>query len=181
MALPPVNELSRFLDTPLYERAKIPVMQRQFESFISNKLDDMISKKDLEKLFRVDDREHAEAIYRRVSSALDDSPPYGASGPREFISFWDGNIRKIIETLIPVGRSIRDDCCHRSNQKPSFGFLYHQVCVLRGEEKAPNDLDDPKTGLSGKMTWTYDPAPYVLGESFRVHMFTSLINRVSFI
>lgn len=155
-------------------------MQRQFESFISNKLDDMISKKDLEKLFRVYDREHAETIYRLVSSALDYSPPYGASGPRGFISFWDGNIRKIIETLIPIGKSIRDDCCHPSNQNPSFGFLYHQFCVFRGEEKAPNDLDDPKTGLSGKMTWTHDPAPYIVGEFFRVHMFTSLINRVSF-
>lgn len=180
-ALPPINALSEFLDTPLRGRAKIPLAQYQFDSLISNSLDvNRIGKKDLEELFRVDDREHAEAIYRRINSVLDDSPPYVES-VHSYIPFWDSNIRKIIEALIPGGVSIRDGCCHTSaaSQKPSFGFSYQGVCVFRGEEKASNDPDDPKAKLSGKMTWTYDPAPYVLGEVFCIRSILPLINKVT--
>ena len=95
--------------------------------------------------------------------------------------FWDSNIRKIIEALIPGGVSIRDGCCHTSaaSQKSSLGFSYQGVCVFRGEEKASNDPDDPKAKLSGKMTWTYDPAPYVLGEVFCIRSILPLINKVT--
>jgi hypothetical protein len=166
MLLPPVNELSRFLDTPLHERAKIPVDRYQFDSLTSNSLDNMIQKADLHKLFRVDDQERAEALYRRASSALDNSPPPHDGTEHVFISFWDSNIRGVIEALISGGVSIRDGSCHlcTASQKPSFGFLYHNVCAFRGEEKAPNNPDDPRAELSNKMAWTYDPAPYVLGE-----------------
>jgi hypothetical protein len=164
-ALPPVNELSRFLDTPLHERAKIPVTQRQFDSLISKRFDGTVEKKHLEKLFRVDSEEHAELLYRRFGSALDDGPPENGT-ENAFISFWDGNMRKIIETLIPEGVSIRDSCHHTSTGKlrPDLGILYKGICVCRGEEKSPSNPQDPRAELSDKMAWTYDPAPYVLGK-----------------
>jgi hypothetical protein len=171
--LPAINELSQFLDAPLHEHAKIPVEQFQFDSLISNSLDvNRIGKEDLEKLFRVDDQENAEALYRRVGLALDDSPPYFDGTVHSFISFWDSNIRKIIQALVPGGVSIRGGSNQITASQPSYGFLYHDVCAFRGEEKVSNNLDDPKTELNGKMAWTYDPAPYVLGEVFSI---TSLL------
>ncbi|KIM44388.1 hypothetical protein M413DRAFT_24899 [Hebeloma cylindrosporum] len=164
-ALPAVDELGRFLNTPLHQRAKIPVAQYQFDSLTSHTLHDAFRGMDLEKLFRVDDQECAEAIYRRMSSVLDNSPPPDDSTKHAFISFWDTNIRGIIEILTCGGVSIRDVNCHPSaaSQRPGYGFLYHHVCPFRGEEKAPNDSNNPRAELSAKMIWTYDPAPYVLG------------------
>ena len=161
--LPLVHALSEFLDAPLHERAKIPLFQYRFDSLISHFLKDWIGKEDLEKLA---DQEDAEEIYRWVSSVLDDKPPCDGENLHSYIPFWDSNIRKIIQVLVP-GRFIRDGCCHSSaaNQKPSFGFLYHGIRAFRGEETA-NYLDDPRAELSGKMTWKYEPAPYVLGKFF---------------
>ncbi|KAN0068689.1 hypothetical protein V8E54_013413 [Elaphomyces granulatus] len=55
-----------------------------------------------------------------------------------FISFWDVNIRWILEYLIPEGKSIRDS---------------NNLCVFRGEEKPPGSRADPKQELSDKLEW----------------------------
>jgi hypothetical protein len=87
-----------------------------------------------------------------------------------FHSFWDSNIRGIMEALIPGGISIHDSNRHTSTdaQRPDFGFLYLDICLFRGEEKSPTNSEDPRAELSDKMTWTYDPAPYVLGKPLRL-------------
>ncbi|KAJ3502571.1 hypothetical protein NLJ89_g8823 [Agrocybe chaxingu] len=96
-ALATVNELGRFLDQPLHERAKIPADQYRFDSLIStpSQLDDMIGPQDLEKLFRVDEQERAEGLYCLFYSSVMDSPPPSDGTENAFISFWDGNIRRI--------------------------------------------------------------------------------------
>jgi hypothetical protein len=52
-----------------------------------------------------------------------------------FISFWDQNIRLIIELLISRGRSIRDSNQHTAAGylRPDYGFLLDKLCVFRGE------------------------------------------------
>jgi hypothetical protein len=119
-------------------------------------------------LFRIDYEERAEGLYALFYAGLTDNPPNHDATENAFISFWDGNIRKIMQSLIPGGVSIRDSNRHTSTaaQRPDFGFLYLNVCPFRGEEKSPGNLDDPRAELNHKMTWTYDPAPYILGKFF---------------
>jgi hypothetical protein len=46
-----------------------------------------------------------------------------------------------------------------------FGVLIDGVCVFRGEEKVPRyHGPQPKDELIQKLTWMYDPAPYILGQ-----------------
>jgi len=87
--LPAVNELGRFLDTPLHERAKIPMGHDRFDGLISSpwELDDRIARQDLEALFRVDDEERAEGLYALFCMALMDSPPPLDGTENAFISF----------------------------------------------------------------------------------------------
>ena len=168
MSLPPVKELSHFLDRPLHERAKIPLDQYGFDALITgpNQLSDRIGQKDISALFRIDSRERADGLCRLFSSGLMKSPPNDDATEYAFVTFWDTNIREIMEALIPGGVSIRDSNRHTSTatQLPDFGFLYLNVCPFRGEEKSPSNKDDPRAELSEKMTWIYDPAPYVLGK-----------------
>jgi len=50
--------------------------------------------------------------------------------------------------------------------RPDYGFLPLGVCVFRGEERPPLFSGmHPKEELAAKLTWTYNPAPYLLGLS----------------
>jgi len=171
VALPSVSMLGCFLDAPLHERAKVPLAQDQFDAFIPSPLElrrDTLEQEDLEQIFRVDDQSHSDLFYTLFCPALMDSPPPDDGTKNSFISFWDINIRRILQTLIPGGKSIRgtDQISGTASQRPDFGFLYDGICVFRGEENARSDSGDPRTRLADKMVWTYDPAPYVLGEGF---------------
>jgi hypothetical protein len=172
-ALPQVQNLLRFLDKPFPDHAKIPLDRYRFESLISNpsQLSDRLQRQDLEQLFRIHDRERAEGLYARFYAVLMDDPPDNDGTESAFHSFWDGNIRKVMEALIPDGVSIRDSNRHTNthSQRPDFGFLYLTVCPFRGEEKSPTNItDDPKAELRVKMLWVYDPSPYILGEPQRL-------------
>jgi hypothetical protein len=168
VSIPTVAELGRFLNKPLHERAKIPLDQYRFEALISNPMElyDIIQRRDVEMLFRIHDYERAEGLYTRFHPGLADSPPNNDATESAFHTFWDANFRRIVESLIPGGISIRDSNRHTNTaaRRPDFGFLYLNVCPFRGEEKSPSNLDDPRAELGDKMTWTYDPAPYVLGK-----------------
>ena len=89
-------------------------------------------------------------------------------------SFWDDNIRKLLEHLIPEGKTIRNGNQHTEKRKlrPDFGFLLKKICPFRGEEKGPDNSEDPKAELADKLNWVYDSAPYMLGEQlvlYHVH------------
>ena len=131
-------------------------------------MDDNIEPEHVQMLFRIDDHERAESLYALFYAAVMNSPPNHEATESAFVSFWDYNIRKILEALIPGGISIRDSNQHTStdSKRPDFGFVYLSVCPFRGEEKSPTNAQDPRAELSGKMDWTYDPAPYVLGKPF---------------
>lgn len=94
--------------------------------------------------------ERAEALYGKFYSALLDNPPNDDATKYSFVTFWDTNIHKIIEALIPDGVFIRNSNCHMSTyaQWPNFGFLYLNVCPFRGEEKSPSNTDDPRVSLA---------------------------------
>jgi hypothetical protein len=165
-SLPNATELRRFLDEPLHERAKIPLDRFAYECFITSvhETSDVIGRDDINMLFRIDDHERADGLCCTFYLAIMDSPPGNYATEGTFVSFWDGNIRNIMETLIPAGTSIRD---RPTSQHPNFGFLYFNTCPFRGEETSPSNTRNPRAELADKMTWTYDPAPYVLGKLFR--------------
>jgi hypothetical protein len=168
VSLPAIKDLGHLLDQPLHERAKIPLDRYGFDALITgpNQLSDRIEPKDISALFRIDYRERADGLCRLISYALMENPPDDNATENAFILFWDSNIRKVMETLIPGGVSIRDSNRHTSTkaQRPDFGFLYLNICPFRGEEKSSSNKDDPRDELVDKMTWIYDPAPYVLGK-----------------
>jgi hypothetical protein len=170
VSLPPIADLRRFLDQPFDERAKIPVDRYRFEAFVSNPLEmvDNVEPEHVQMLFRIDDHERAESLYGLLYAAIMTNPPNHEATESAFHLFWDLNIRRILEALIPGGISIRDSNHHTSTDgmRPDFGFLYLSLCPFRGEEKSPTNAEDPRAELSNKMDWTYDPAPYVLGKPF---------------
>jgi hypothetical protein len=128
-------------------------------------LSDRIEHQQAKMLFRVQDEERAEALWVVCCYCIMTGPPSGDGTESSFISFWDANIRRIMEALIPHGTSIRDSNRRTDTAalRPDFGFLYFNLCLFRGEEKSPTNTKSPRPELVDKMIWTYDPAPYVLG------------------
>jgi hypothetical protein len=168
LSLPSISELPRLLDKPLSHDEKIPLTRIQFDNLLSGltEVKDICHRDDVERLFRISDSEASEALHLIFyNAAVQPAPPEDGT-EASFISFWDDNIRKILELLVPSGKSIRGSSCHTNTQKsrPDYGFLKNNVCSFRGEEKPPESRDDPKAELSYKLTWTYSPAPYVFGE-----------------
>ena len=120
-------------------------------------------------------RANVEALFRSEDagySALDkiffivaEHPPQSETEAL-FHSFWDSNVRTILELLIPYGRSIRDSSQRTATAslRPDYGFLLRNLCTFRGEEKPPDSNEDPRAELSNKLAWAYDPAPYVFGQ-----------------
>ncbi|KAF8695002.1 hypothetical protein AX14_001918 [Amanita brunnescens Koide BX004] len=150
--LPSVEELRALLEKPLTDSEKVPIQQE--------------NKRDLDTLFMIGVEVPALSIIFTAASR----PPPSNGTECAFVSFWDDNIRKIIELLIPNGTSIRNDNQHTEtrNLRPSFGFLLGTACPLRGEEKGPGDVADPRAELVDKLKadefgWVYNPAPFMLG------------------
>jgi hypothetical protein len=95
------------------------------------------------------------------------APPDGDSTEALFHSFWDNNIRQILESVFLASKTIRGSNMHTSTGllSPDFGLLLGGNCVFRGEEKAPQYSGrHPKEELIQKLRWTYDPASYILGR-----------------
>jgi hypothetical protein len=101
-----------------------------------------------------------------VYRALNFAPPDGDSTEASFHSFWDDNIRWILQSVFIESKTIRDSNMHTSTGllRPDFGLLLGGNCAFRGEEKAPTYSGrHPKEELIQKLRWTYDPALYILG------------------
>ena len=131
------------------------------------------SERDLEALFRVTEEEEVNMLPALIT-AVHYPPPIMNGTEGSFIQFWDDNIRRLLQHIFPSGRAVRDTNKGTSTglSRPDFGFLVNGVCVFRGEEKQNSyDGTHPRDELWQELDWTYDPAPYILGQCLR-----SLIN-----
>ena len=140
----------------------------QFDNLVSGLMEtkDICRKVDVGKLFRISDEETSEPLHLLFYNAVVRPAPPDNGTESSFISFWDDNIRRVLEMLVPLGRSVRGSNHNTSTLKigPDYGFIIENVCPFRGEEKSPTSNDDPKAELSYKLAWVYQPAPYVFGE-----------------
>ncbi|CAI2185039.1 13028_t:CDS:2 [Funneliformis geosporum] len=164
--LPKVDELADFLEQPLLDNMKIPILQHEYNSYLVQGMENTCTPEDLNILFRISDTEDAyEFITKTLSAPIRNNPPSREGTEYSFVSFWDINIRFPLEQFIPDGISIRNSSQKMSTfgKRPDFGFILNHVCPFRGVEKSLINNDDPKAELRDKLFWTYDPAPYVLG------------------
>ncbi|KAF8508186.1 hypothetical protein BU17DRAFT_56879 [Hysterangium stoloniferum] len=162
LELPTIAELARIVDLPLSEDEKIPISVNRIQSLVNTETGvDFCTLQDVELLFRAGDSESfLDVLFFTASSA----PPIMGTED-SFHSFWDKNVRDVLELIIPNGRSTRNSSLHTAtgSLRPDYAFLLNKLCPFRGEEKAPGSTDNPKAELAKKLTWAYSPAPYVLG------------------
>jgi len=165
--LPLVDELSSVLDEDLSDDEKVPLTRSAFNVLLSKPSDfrDICTEEHLHVLFRVSEEETSHSLSAPFYNAVLLPPPPDTGTEASFIPFWQDNIGRIMEQLIPDGCSIRDSSYHTSTRKlrPDYGFVLKNVCPFRGEEKSPSNPDDPREELYSKLAWTYYPAPYVFG------------------
>ena len=162
--IPSIAELKAFVDKPLLDNEKIPLDPERFQSLINMTTPggDWCSREDVESLFC---SEEGNSVLDQFFFVVSEAPPRSGT-ESSFHSFWDANVRKILELLLPGGWSTRDGSRHTAtgSLRPDFAFILSKLCPFRGEEKPPGSTDDPKAELSSKLAWAYDPAPYVLGH-----------------
>jgi hypothetical protein len=132
--LPPVAQLRQYLDTPLPEHAKIPILQYEFDNEVSrpSELYDRIGREDVQRLFRVDEEERASSLLTQCSAAISMQPPGKDGSENSFITFWDSNFRNFVDLLVPDGVSIRNSNRDTSTAsfRPDFGFLYLNILPI---------------------------------------------------
>jgi hypothetical protein len=156
--------LARIVDLPLPEDEKIPISANRMEGLVTSSIDveNFCTSDDVNVLFRAG---YGNTPLDKFFFAAADAPPtYGTED--SFIHFWDKNVRDILELILPQGRSTRNSSQHTAtgSLRPDYAFLLNKLCPFRGEEKAPQNDDDPKKELADKLAWAYEPAPYVLGK-----------------
>ena len=167
MTLPEVDKLAKFLEQPLSDNMKIPVLRHEYNSYLIQNMEDTCTSEDLDILFRISDTESAyEFITTTFGMSIRKNLPKREGTKYSFISFWDINIRFPLEILISDGTSIRNSSQHMSTfgKRADFGFILNHVCLFRGEEKSFINNEDLRAKLIDKLTWIYDPAPYILGK-----------------
>jgi hypothetical protein len=165
--LPELKTLISYIQEPLAENAKIPLPDHAMRDLSSPlvSLRAICHINDVQLLFRSSEDEQADLLWTITKAGLTFDPPDDDSTESAFHQFWDGNIRRILD-ITTKGKCIRDSNNQTSTAllRPDFGVLVNGICAFRGEEKAPRySGTHPKDELINKLTWTYDPAPYVLG------------------
>ena len=70
-------------------------------------LRDRVGRQDLEMLFRIDPEKTIEVLYVKCSRFVLGEPPGNDATENAFTSFWDSNLREIVEIVVPGGVSIR--------------------------------------------------------------------------
>ena len=145
--LPSIPELEAYVNRPLLDNEKIPLDPNRFQSLIniSTPGGDWCSREDVEALFRSEAGCSVLDLFFFIVS----EPPPESGSESLFHSFWDANVRKILEFLIPFGRSARDTSRHAAtgSLRPDFAFILSKLCPFRGEEKQPESNEDPKAEL----------------------------------
>jgi hypothetical protein len=161
-----LRHLKEYLEESLDPDWKIPLSHAQWRSLLVSEsiTAHACSAEDLELLFKKSEDETAVAILDLLKPAITRDPVDPSGTKTSLVSFWDRNIREILERCLGVA-SIRD-----TNQtgrlRPGFGLLLANVCVFRGEEKGIYFTGmHPRNELKVKTRWVYNPAPYILGWS----------------
>jgi hypothetical protein len=127
----------------------------------------MCSERNLQRIFRSSEDEESDYIWTTLKATINAGAPDSDGSEALFHSFWDDNIRKIITLIDTPTKIIRGSNRGTSthSQRPDFGILLQGACTFRGEEKPPRYTGrHPKDELLDKLTWTYDPAPWILGQ-----------------
>ncbi|KAI6045161.1 hypothetical protein EDC04DRAFT_2929361 [Pisolithus marmoratus] len=159
--IPPVEQLHELVERPLAEPEKIPIPETMLEALVSIYDGQRCTTDAAHSLFKVGefDVNLLDAYDAVFKSAPDSGTEYS------FISFWDYNISRILQMVVPNGHATRNNNQFTSIllYRPDFAFLLKQVCPFRGEEKGPDVVNDPREELIEKCIWIYDPAPYMLG------------------
>ena len=159
-------DLAQYVNGPLSSDMKIPVSNDFLDAIAPSGLDlDRLTRAEAEALFRPTEHETADFLTTHVASILLSSNPEDAGTESSLHGFWDQNIRTLLRIVLKA-RTIRDSNDHTSTalQRPDFGLLVNGICLFRGEEKAQGySGTHPKNELFDKLTWTYDPALFVLG------------------
>lgn len=173
--LPTIAELASFVDRPLSDDEKIPISADRLRALVSQiDIRDVCTFDDVRLLFRTG---HGSTLLDTLFFTVAQPPP-SSGAENSFISFWDRNVRDVLELLVPAGYSTRNSNLHMATRalRPDYAFLLDNLCLFRGEEKAPANTDDPKQELANKLAWAYSPAPYVLGDVVIVEFFEQCIS-----
>jgi hypothetical protein len=150
--LPTISELSTIVDRPLPDNEKIPITIDRMNDLVSLiDAHDICTSDDVALLFRAG---YGDTILDRYFFAVAEAPPAGGTY-KSFYSFWDKNIRDILELLVPGGKSIRNGNQRTAtmNMRPDYAFVVNKLCAFRGEERAPESRDDPSKELRDKLAW----------------------------
>jgi len=161
------HDLEAFLREPLHDSEKLPVRQNQFDDMLSE-YSDPCTDQEVGCIFTLSDGPFSRFIDSHFVRAVLMAPS-GSNTESTHISFWDGNIRELLEILIPEATSRRDTNEFTGEGRPDYTFIMNNKCPFRGEEKPLGSVENAKAELVEKLVgWKYDPAPYILGE---VHSF----------
>jgi len=93
------------------------------------------------------------------------NPPSTGTTEDSFHAFWDALIVKPLIIGCPNGIYNRNTSRHITTGlfRPDTSYLLNGACLMRGEEKGPENTDDPADELISKLTWTYGNCPYIFG------------------
>ncbi|KAM6493367.1 hypothetical protein JOM56_011501 [Amanita muscaria] len=164
---PDLQHLKEYFEKPLDPDCKIPLSYNRWKEYLASELSpaQACSDEDLELLFKQSEDETAVGILRLFDHAITRDPVNPSGTETSLVSFWDRNIRDILERPLGVA-CIRDNKqgTETGKLRPGFGLLLSNVCVFRGEEKRIGFAGThPRDELRHKTRWVYDPAPYTLG------------------
>jgi hypothetical protein len=126
-SIPDVNDLAQYLESPLEDDAKLPIPNGIFDTLICPDIVDRTSEEDVQMLFRRSELELSTLSIKLCSAVLED-PPSDDASELSFLYFWDRNIQTVVQTLIPLGKVIRNS----SSMEPDFGFVHGGACLFRG-------------------------------------------------
>ncbi|THU75853.1 hypothetical protein K435DRAFT_813962 [Dendrothele bispora CBS 962.96] len=137
----------------------------RLNELLSNEPQDVLTLEQANALFRSSDSEYAKELEIISLAAASTSPPPLNGTEDSYHMFWDDNIRKVVQIIVPSGKAIWNSNKHTATGilRPDFGFILDDHCPFRGEEKGPLNDEDPRAELSQKLRWDYGSVPYVLG------------------
>ena len=159
------QDLEAFLREPLHDSEKLPVRQNQFDDMLSE-YSDPCTDQEVGCIFTLSDGPFSRFIDSHFVRAVLMAPS-GSNTESTHINFWDGNIRELLEILIPEATSRRDTDEFTGEGRPDYTLIMNNKCPFRGEEKPLGSVENVKAELVEKLVgWKYDPAPYILGEVY---------------